>query len=279
MKAADLRARQQRLMNEPPQTLTIQERFLAAHPGIRTIYARRHNLKRKYGLTEAAYSKMLLDQDGVCAICRKPETRFCNGTLASLSVDHDHETGKIRGLLCIKCNRSLHDAEWHKKLFNILLTNRDRCEILVELTGRSVEVTHSVWDRGHAGSNPAAPTIYMRNWLKPLRAKDMSNIDAAWLAGFFDGEGCVYNGVNARGFPYAMITVVNTDKSSLDRCVRISGCGTIVHKPVQGNMRKPQWTWRVQSQRDMVHVARQLIPHSTIKREKLEKLVDGFREL
>ena len=49
---------------------------------------------------------MLDDQGGVCAICGKPEIKERTpGVVFHLSVDHVHDTGKIRGLLCCKCNR------------------------------------------------------------------------------------------------------------------------------------------------------------------------------
>jgi hypothetical protein len=63
-------------------------------------------LRREYGISLEEYQWMLEVQDGVCAICRKPEVRICR-----LSVDHDHETGQVRGLLCAKCNSILGYAE------------------------------------------------------------------------------------------------------------------------------------------------------------------------
>lgn len=64
---------------------------------------RRCNLRR-YGLTLARYKRMLAEQGGVCAACGQAETRIIQGTLANLSVDHDHKTGVVRGLLCQACN-------------------------------------------------------------------------------------------------------------------------------------------------------------------------------
>lgn len=53
-----------------------------------------------YGITLEHFNKMKVKQGGCCAICnKKPKTTLC--------VDHDHETGKVRGLLCGVCNRSL----------------------------------------------------------------------------------------------------------------------------------------------------------------------------
>ena len=65
-------------------------------------------LKRTYGITEDQYLSILKKQNGVCAICNKPEinTRK-NGTVKKLAVDHNHKTQVVRGLLCDKCNRGL----------------------------------------------------------------------------------------------------------------------------------------------------------------------------
>jgi hypothetical protein len=62
---------------------------------------------RRYGVTKEKYQTMLDDQDGVCAICGKPESRLSKGVISTLSVDHDHDTGEVRGLLCSKCNQGL----------------------------------------------------------------------------------------------------------------------------------------------------------------------------
>jgi hypothetical protein len=60
---------------------------------------RRHVLQKEYGLSKEDYDRMLEEQGGICAICKKP----C-ATKRSLAVDHDHVSGKIRGLLCRACN-------------------------------------------------------------------------------------------------------------------------------------------------------------------------------
>lgn len=76
---------------------------------------RRRQLKRLFGITVDQYAEMLAAQGGLCAICRQPETvpnrrspdeRFHRDG-CSLSVDHDHATGAIRGLLCSGCNGGL----------------------------------------------------------------------------------------------------------------------------------------------------------------------------
>lgn len=57
-----------------------------------------------FGLTPDEFRQMEETQNGVCAICEQPETDKRNHRLA---VDHDHDTGRIRGLLCKSCNIGL----------------------------------------------------------------------------------------------------------------------------------------------------------------------------
>lgn len=65
-------------------------------------------LKKSFGITLHIYNQMLERQGNVCAICGGKETVHDNrGRLRSLHVDHDHATGKIRALLCSKCNNGL----------------------------------------------------------------------------------------------------------------------------------------------------------------------------
>lgn len=62
---------------------------------------RKKYLSSKFGITVGEYNKLLQVQNGACGICgTKPKTR-------RLSVDHDHKSGQIRGLLCPRCNRGL----------------------------------------------------------------------------------------------------------------------------------------------------------------------------
>lgn len=62
-------------------------------------------MKSVYGITLDQYEVLLEKQDGVCAICLRPERRKSRyGGTCRLHVDHDHKTGKLRGLLCSTCN-------------------------------------------------------------------------------------------------------------------------------------------------------------------------------
>lgn len=68
---------------------------------------KRAYLKKNYGISLEEYNRLQLKQDGKCAICRQPETTVIRGNLVDLSVDHCHDKGNIRGLLCSKCNQGI----------------------------------------------------------------------------------------------------------------------------------------------------------------------------
>ena len=68
-----------------------------------------HRIKSLFGIDKEIYEQMLLKQNNVCAICNQPERlKSKTGRINDfLGVDHCHQTGKIRGLLCRKCNGAL----------------------------------------------------------------------------------------------------------------------------------------------------------------------------
>jgi hypothetical protein len=61
-------------------------------------------MARNYGITLDEYERRFAYQNGVCAICSLPQNSTRNQRLC---VDHDHDTGAIRGLLCDTCNRGI----------------------------------------------------------------------------------------------------------------------------------------------------------------------------
>ena len=85
------------------------------HPRQFAEYSRRHREKvgreavlfrermKKHGITAEQYDAMFLRQDGKCAICAVEMWNAYN----RLSIDHDHQTGRVRGLLCRKCNAGI----------------------------------------------------------------------------------------------------------------------------------------------------------------------------
>ncbi len=66
-------------------------RYRTEHPGFKRQYL--------YGLTPEEFAARVALQDGRCAVCQEPMTKMC--------VDHDHDTGLVRGILCSPCNSGL----------------------------------------------------------------------------------------------------------------------------------------------------------------------------
>lgn len=82
-----------------------------------------YQLLRRYGIDFETYNVMLARQNGRCAICNNLPK---NGSIKRLHVDHDHITGKVRGILCASCNRSiaaLDNKEWLVKAKDYLENN------------------------------------------------------------------------------------------------------------------------------------------------------------
>lgn len=82
-------------------------------------------LIKSFGISNYQYEELLLKQKGLCGMCSKPESsKHQSGTLRKLAVDHDHETGRIRGLLCSRCNNGIgllgDKVEMLKKAINYL---------------------------------------------------------------------------------------------------------------------------------------------------------------
>ncbi len=86
-----------------------REKFAAANLKHRRLHPERLRLsrmKKKYGLQAGEFQSMYETQNGKCRIC-KEEVELWN---RSTHVDHDHKTGKIRGILCENCNKMLGHA-------------------------------------------------------------------------------------------------------------------------------------------------------------------------
>lgn len=75
--------------------------------------ARWYNIKRLYGLSQAEYEELLEEQDYNCGICKRNEQEFDR----RLSVDHDHKTLEVRGLLCHFCNSRFLGRHSNPELF------------------------------------------------------------------------------------------------------------------------------------------------------------------
>ncbi len=86
-----------RLREKQPHRL--KQRKEARETPEQKAYAKNWQLEKQYGITLEHFNKLLIAQDGYCAICK------C--VLIVPHLDHNHETGKVRGLLCKPCNQGI----------------------------------------------------------------------------------------------------------------------------------------------------------------------------
>ena len=78
---------------------------------------RNRQLQKAYGISLDDYNELFIQQGGKCAICGKLQSEFDY----PFHVDHDHKTGKVRGLLCSGCNTGLgHFEKLHKEMQDYL---------------------------------------------------------------------------------------------------------------------------------------------------------------
>jgi hypothetical protein len=105
-----MKERAKQWARENPERLRATKRRYA-ESGRKQAVDRRSYLKRKYGVTPEWYDETLAAQGGGCAICGRPPRDDI-----SLHVDHDHESGALRKLLCFPCNNLLGDVGDDRRL-------------------------------------------------------------------------------------------------------------------------------------------------------------------
>ena len=98
-----------------------------------------YSLKRDYDLSLEEYNTLLVKQEGKCAICGALDgsEKSNNNGSKSLSVDHDHQTGEIRGLLCSMCNKGIGSLEDSPKLvlkaYEYLIAHQKLREVVAQI--------------------------------------------------------------------------------------------------------------------------------------------------
>jgi hypothetical protein len=89
---------------------------------------RAKNVKQNYGLSSEAYRAFVVAQGAACAACGRSEMRLDSrtGRVKNLHVDHDHETGRVRALLCHGCNAALGLLDDDPERIRLLLAYAER---------------------------------------------------------------------------------------------------------------------------------------------------------
>lgn len=83
----------------------LRKQWKIKNPDKWALAQRKCRLKTRYGLSPETYNKLLENQKFSCAICKSSTTK--SKRFKYFLVDHDHKSGKVRGLLCDYCNRGL----------------------------------------------------------------------------------------------------------------------------------------------------------------------------
>lgn len=105
--AANARQRKYRKLY-PERWKEYRKRYYIKHKTAYIEYERDRRFRHDFGITAVQYDEMFEHQQGLCKICHKPETtKNTRGEIKKLAVDHDHVTGKVRSLLCAKCNQAI----------------------------------------------------------------------------------------------------------------------------------------------------------------------------
>lgn len=105
-KLSNLRKRNLSWWNKPENNTRMKERRKALKAHISEIERNSH-IKRTYGLSKEDFMSIISSQGNSCGICRIPFSVMSfikEGRKIRTAVDHDHDTGKVRGILCATCN-------------------------------------------------------------------------------------------------------------------------------------------------------------------------------
>lgn len=106
------------------------------------------DIKRKFGITLIDFESMITAQQGECLICG---VEFWSLNIRDVAIDHDHKTGKIRGILCRKCNTGIgmfnDDLKVVKKAVAYL--EGSICERILATTIDKAHVIHESLDEKH----------------------------------------------------------------------------------------------------------------------------------
>ena len=105
---------QRKWRRDNPEKIRTYARKVAQTPKAKARY-RKYRLLRSYGITQEMYEEMLSKQSGKCALCGGPPGK------RGLFVDHNHKTGRVRGLLCDGCNWAIGAVEARAGLLDIYI--------------------------------------------------------------------------------------------------------------------------------------------------------------
>ena len=110
----------------------------------------------------------------------------------------------------------------------------------------------------------------------------MAEAEAAWLAGFFDGEGSLvaYSSPRSKYGKAWSLSVPNTNQDAVTRCQQITGAGSVLpRKGTAPAHYKPQWIWSVHSQRNIASILKQILPYLVIKKQASTDFLNEWSDI
>lgn len=102
------------------------------------------------------------------------------------------------------------------------------------------------------------------------RCRELSTIEAAWIGGLFEGEGCITPHQVRNGRTTWELSLSSTDVETISTLLRVTGTGTITYKTVESMAiaTKPQLRWTINGANDIKALLPQIIPFLLSKRER-----------
>lgn len=103
-----------------------------------------------------------------------------------------------------------------------------------------------------------------------------SSNDICWMAGLFEGEGCISIVKNKRtDIPYVRVSLGMTDLDVIERLCRIAGLGAVEHRTMRPNRTKRMYYWRLNQRADIVRFLTAIAPLMGARRqEKIQEAVE-----
>lgn len=134
---------------------------------------RRQKTLSRYGLTQEAYDEMLVAQGGVCKLCLEECVSGRN-----LAIDHCHETGLVRGLLCCRCNRGIGSLKDDPMILHRAI------EYLLDAAEKKGEIPERTEEMRSQKTGSELELLILASFSRTLRrlAPDMRNRIVNWLS-------------------------------------------------------------------------------------------------
>lgn len=122
--------------NDPEQ----RKVYYREHRARFSVVRRNTELMSKFGISLNEYSQMYMAQNGKCAICESDYAGNRNGSEKAFAVDHDHKTGKVRGLLCEACNTGIGKLKDDPEILRSAIRYLEKSRTTADQTDRADSV-------------------------------------------------------------------------------------------------------------------------------------------